>query len=100
MCLKALRHAGCCSNGQRLMLGSTRLMAFQSLADSGVQDGAVLHLTPADDRSFAICVMVRATFVPAPASDRPLLLVCSPAGQLSGIGAKHCGIPWVTALLS
>ena len=63
--IKTLRSRGCCSIGQRLMLGSKRLEAFQSLADSGVQDGAVLQLAPADGSTFIICMMVRATRVSA-----------------------------------
>ena len=91
MVIDTLRFAGCYSTGQRLMLGSKRLEAFKSLADSGVRDGAVLQLAPADGSSFIIRMMVRATPVSAPASDRPLLGLCSTPGDLSGTGAQHCG---------
>ena len=49
----------CCTEGRRLMLGSQRLQDMQSLFSSGVLEGSVLELAPADAaESFTICVRV------------------------------------------
>ena len=85
--IKTLRSRGCCSIGQRLMLGSKRLKAFQSLAGqrsarwgcAAAGSSRWQHLHNLHDGESYACI--------SSASDRPLLLVCSPADELSGTGA-------------